>query len=56
MTETKSGKFDGMSDDQILRIITKPADCGVEDWGIPPAVPSDMADDRLKVRGPFEMF
>jgi hypothetical protein len=42
--------FEGMSEEQIFRIVTRPDEIeGVADWGIPPAVDPAQAPDALKV-------
>lgn len=44
----------GMSDDEILRMVITPAEVeGDEDWGIPPEVDPTECDPRLKVIDPF---
>jgi hypothetical protein len=51
-TETRNvDPFDGMSEEEIFKIVTRPADIeGVADWGIPAEVDPNQASDALKVR------
>jgi len=47
---TASDPFDGLSEEEIFRLVTRPDDIeGVKDWGIPPAVDPEQASDALKV-------
>lgn len=47
--------FAGMDDEEIFRLVTKPNEIdGVADWGIPPEVDPDEADDALKVSYAFQ--
>jgi len=50
-SETISGDpFEGMSEEEIFKIVTRPAEIeGVADWGIPAEVDPDQASDTLKV-------
>jgi hypothetical protein len=42
--------FEGMSEEEIFKIVTRPAEIeGVVDWGIPAEVDPDQASDTLKV-------
>jgi hypothetical protein len=42
--------FEGMSEEEIFKIVTRPADIeGVADWGIPAEVDPGQASDALKV-------
>jgi hypothetical protein len=42
--------FEGMSEEEIFKIVTRPAEIeGVADWGIPAEVDPDQASDALKV-------
>ena len=42
--------FEGMSEEEIFKIVTRPAEIeGVSDWGIPAEVDPDQASDALKV-------
>jgi hypothetical protein len=42
--------FEGMSEEEIFKIVTRPAELeGVVDWGIPAEVDPDQASDALKV-------
>jgi len=45
-----SDPFEGMSEEEIFKIVTRPAEIeGVADWGIPAEVDPDQASDALKV-------
>jgi hypothetical protein len=47
---TAADPFDGLSEEEIFRLVTRPGDIeGVKDWGIPPAVDPEQASDALKV-------
>ena len=50
-TETRTtDPFEGMSEEEIFKIVTRPAEIeGVADWGIPAEVDPDQASDALKV-------
>ena len=42
--------FEGMSEEEIFKIVTRPAEIeGVIDWGIPAEVDPDQASEALKV-------
>ena len=46
--------FEGMSEEEIFKIVTRPAEIeGVTDWGIPAEVDPDQASDALKVCRPI---
>jgi hypothetical protein len=48
--QASTDPFEGMSEEQIFRIVTRPDEIeGVADWGIPPAVDPAQATDALKV-------
>ncbi|KAK6904502.1 hypothetical protein I204_06895 [Kwoniella mangroviensis CBS 8886] len=43
--------FEGLSDDEIFKIVTMPDDIeGVDDWGIPPEVDPKEADETLRTK------
>lgn len=47
---TSNDPFEGMDEDEIFRLVTKPEEIeGLADWGIPPEVDPTEADDTLKV-------
>ena len=50
-TEVRSADpFEGMSEEEIFKIVTRPAEIeGVADWGIPAEVDPSRAPDALKV-------
>jgi len=46
--------FEGMSEEEIFKIVTRPAEIeGVTDWGIPAEDDPDQASDALKACRPI---